>query len=477
MAGDSRRDWALKTELAIAYQRIADVQGNVTGANLGDTKDAMVSYGKAMALLDSVLRHDPSDQNAEMARLTTLQRIGSVYVYTQDSRRALVSLEEAQKLGEEILARNPDDARAAEGLAEVYTAVGDALWVGGEFAASIEQHSKAVALLLKFSPTSSGDELKKTLAAAYSGIGMDETRLGRLEEGLKQNRQALPLLQDLTARNPANASYQRALMTLYSHLGDVLGNPKWRSLGDTRGALEAYQQMLAIARRLHETDPANQQATGDYAVALTRVAAVTPQAPQKLSMLKESLGLLHEIERVNPQNVMNRWDLEHGYMLLGDALAASGRPGVIAAYRESAALAEGLLASGMYSPVPDLASVLERLAIMAAADGNREASLAYARRVLEITSPEGQFAKGRAENVQRFLTPRGSGAMGLAYAALAHAATSRPDLAREDRRQAAAWLNKSVAAWRCLQSDPAFSPSHKQEMRRVELAAAEIDRP
>jgi hypothetical protein len=187
--------------------------------------------------------------------------------------------------------------------------------------------------------------------------------------------------------------------------------------------------------------------------------------------------LLHEIEQVNPQNVMNRWDLEHGYMLLGDALTASSQPGVIAAYRESARLAEGLLAAGMYSPVPDLATVLERLAVMAAADGNREASLAYARRVLEITSPDGQFAKGRAENVQRFLIPRGSGAMGLAYAALARAATSRPDLAREDRRQAAAWLYKSLAAWRGLQSDPAFSPSHKQEMRKVELAAAEIDRP
>ena len=97
-----------------------------------------------------------------------------------------------------------------------------------------------------------------------------------------------------------------------------------------------------------------------------------------------------------------------------------------------------------------------------------------ARRVLEITSPDGQFAKGRAENVQRFLTPRGSGAMGLAYAALARAATSQPDLAREDRRRAATWLNKSLAAWRGLQSDPAFSPSHKQEMRKVELAAADI---
>jgi eukaryotic-like serine/threonine-protein kinase len=457
-ARDSRRDWALKTELAIAYQRIADVQGNVMGANLGDTKNALVSYGKAMTLLESVLNHDPSDRNAQMARLTVLQRIGSVYVYTQDSARALVSLGEAQKLGEEILSRNPGDAHAAGGLAGVYTATGDALWVAGAFADSIEQHSKAVALLLKFSaPASSDGDLKKTLAAAYSAIGMDETRLGRLEEGLEHNREALALLSELTAQNPANASYQRALMSLYSHLGDVLGNPKWRSLGDTQGALEAYQQMLAIGRRLYNTDPANQQAASDYAIALTRVAAVTPQGPQKLSMLKESLRLLREIEQVNPQNVMNRWDLEHGYMLLGDALLASGQPDASAAYRESAAVAEGLLAAGMYSPVPDLAVVLERLALMAAADGDRNVALADAHRVREITGPDGPFAKGRAENVQRFLTPRGSGAIGLAYAALSRNPTSPPEVVRDDHRQATAFLNESLALWRGLQSDPAFS--------------------
>jgi hypothetical protein len=32
-------------------------------------------------------------------------------------------------------------------------------------------------------------------------------------------------------------------------------------------------------------------------------------------MLRESLQLLHEIEQVNPQNFMNRWDLTHGYWL------------------------------------------------------------------------------------------------------------------------------------------------------------------
>src|SRR5262249_1700380 len=152
---------------------------------------------------------------------------------------------------------------------------------------------------------------KKTLAAAYSAIGMDEARLGNLEKGLEYYRRALPLLEELTRQDAANASYQRALMSTYSHLGDALGNPKWRGPGDAEGALKASQQMLAAARRLHEIGPANQQAANDLAIALTRVAAVLPheEAARRLGMLQESLRMLREIDRVSPENVMNRWDL------------------------------------------------------------------------------------------------------------------------------------------------------------------------
>jgi tetratricopeptide (TPR) repeat protein len=449
------------------------------GANLGNTKEGLESYRKALGLLDSVLTHDPGNRHAQLARVTVLRRIGTVYVYTQESGQGIATFREAQKIGEDLVAREPGDVRAAGELAQVYSATGDALWVAGAFAASIEEHSKAVALLLKFSAATSNDgTLKQALAAAYSAIGMDEARLGRLEEGLGQYRRALSLLEDLTRLDPANASYQRTLMAAYSHLGDVLGNPKWRSLGDAEGALTAYRQMLAVARRLHETDPANQQAASDYAIALTRVAAVLPrqEASQRLSMLQESLALLHEIEQVNPQNVVNRWDLTHGYWLVGDALIASDRPAAIRAYRQSIALAESLIVAGVYTPVPDLVSVLERLALLEARDGDRVAALGHARRALEICDPASPAAKGRAENVQRFLAPRGSGAMGMTYAALARAKTSLADASAEDRRLAQEWLQKSLATWRDLQSDPAFAPSHREEMHQVELAAADVNR-
>ena len=39
----------LQLELAAAYQRIGDVQGNVMGANLGNTTEALASYRTALA--------------------------------------------------------------------------------------------------------------------------------------------------------------------------------------------------------------------------------------------------------------------------------------------------------------------------------------------------------------------------------------------------------------------------------------------
>jgi len=482
LARNSRRDWDLKLELATAYQRIGDVQGGVMGANLGNTKGALESYGKAMAQLTEIVRHDPEDRGAQLARVGVLRRVGVVHMYTQETGRALDSLREAQVAGEALMARYPSDVQAAGELAEVYTACGDALSLSGALSESLQQQSKAVSLLESFSSAVSNDpRMKQTLAAAYSAMGIDETRLGRPEEGLAHYRRALPIVQELVRKEPANSSYQRAILSVYSHLGDALGNPKWRSLGDAEGAYNAYQQMLAVAKRLHETDPANQQATSDYAIALTRVAAVLSPGPRqrtdRIAMLRESLALLREIEQVNPQNQINKWDLSHGYSILGDALLESDRPAAINAYEESATLGEALLGSGMNSPTPEVVNVRETLAVLRAQDGDREAAVTHANRVLALSDPKGPAAEGRAENVQRFLTPRGSGAMGRTYAALALARSTPADQAAVDRRNAQQWLERSLALWRPLQSDPAFSPVHQQELQKVEEAAVQVRTP
>lgn len=481
LAKNSRGDWELQGDLAAAYQRIGEVQGDVLNANLGQTTAALESYRKALALFDSVLQHDPGNRRAQLGRLTVHQRIGGVYTYTEDSRRALSALREAERLGRAFLARYPGDQQVRRQLAEIHIAAGDALRRAAEFAASLEDNSQALALLLESSAASPDDRTLQLLTAgAYTAVGTSEVRLGRLHDGLDHFRRSVALMEQLTRLDPANAAYERELMLAYSHVGDTLGSPTLPSLGDTAGAVEAYRRILSVARRLYEADPADQRAVRDYAIALARVGGALPedQLAERPALLRKSVQLLEEVARVNPPNLTNRADLAHGYNLLGEALEASGdQAGAVRSYREAFTLSQSMVHAGHSSALVALVAACRKLGEEAARRGDRVTSLSYARRAVEVSDPAGAAAQDRPAALQRFLTPRGPAAIGLAYAGLARAANTDAGQARDDRRLAELWLQKSLAAWRQVQSDPAFGPPHRREMHQVEAALAALKIP
>jgi serine/threonine protein kinase/tetratricopeptide (TPR) repeat protein len=477
LAKNSRSDWNLRAELAAAYRRIGDVQGDVMQANLGKTAEALASYRKALELLDTVVANDPRNHKAQLDRAVVYERIGGVHSYTGNNGQALASYAEAEKQAEALLAANPGDDQVRRELAEIHISLGEARRLTGEPAGSLEENNKAVTLLAQSVKAHPGDRpLQRTLSNAYSAVGMSEVRLGRFDDGLDHYRQALAGLEALVKLEPTNISYQHDVMLTWSHIGDVLGNPNLASMGDPRGAADAYAQVLNVARRLHQTDPADQRAASDYAIALTRVAAVLPsdRGAERLTLLRDSLKLLQEVGRINPQNAVNQWDMAHGYQLLGEALLASDRAGAIHAWQESRQLAEALLAAGVTSPIPTLVAVCERLGKEAAREGDRQTALACARRAFEVSDGAGPWARNRSPAAQRFLTPQGRAAMGLIYAQLARRRHENPTDRQEDFHQATLWLQKSVAAWLELQDDPGFAPPHKRQMLEVEDALVKL---
>src|SRR4030095_10561834 len=135
---------------------------------------------------------------------------------------------------------------------------------------------------------------------------------------------------------------------------------------------------------------------------------------------RESVRVLTEIARVNPQNLLNRSDLAYSYGQLGDALRLSGdRAGAVRAYREGLSLLEPLLNNTQRQPAIVFLEISRKLAEDAAVQGERVQALEYARRALEVGDPAGRCGKGRPRPMQLFLTPRRLAAMGFAYAALA----------------------------------------------------------
>ena len=62
LAVEARGDRSLQVEIAAAYQRVGEVQGDPTLPNLGDSKGALESSDKALSILDRLSRAEPGNQ-------------------------------------------------------------------------------------------------------------------------------------------------------------------------------------------------------------------------------------------------------------------------------------------------------------------------------------------------------------------------------------------------------------------------------
>src|SRR5262249_2106976 len=120
-----RGDAAAEKELAKAYRRLGDVQGNVEAANLGDSAAAFARYRQAIALIDGVLARAPRDLDAIAERLVLYDRVGTLHAYTGKLPDAVQTLQEGIRAGNPFRASGHDDLALA--LANLYLQSSDAI--------------------------------------------------------------------------------------------------------------------------------------------------------------------------------------------------------------------------------------------------------------------------------------------------------------------------------------------------------------
>src|SRR5581483_2431670 len=90
LSQEAKGDTSLQRELAAAYQRIGDVQGQPRQANLGDPQGAAASYRKAMLIRETLAANDPQN-------LDILRELVPSYGKLSDLLRAMGDLEGAMK--------------------------------------------------------------------------------------------------------------------------------------------------------------------------------------------------------------------------------------------------------------------------------------------------------------------------------------------------------------------------------------------
>jgi eukaryotic-like serine/threonine-protein kinase len=333
---ESSGDPALQADLALAYQRVGDVQGLPYTANLGDTPGALASYRRALSLREALAA--AGDAKARRAVSVILNRIGQVLLFNRDPAGARGTFERSVAIAEDLARSGTADAR--RDLEIAYLLLADALLGARDLAASTEYHQRAVALAEQVHRERGDDQSVRDLANAYDRMAIVLGEQGRKAEVLELTRKALAMDRAQAAARPGDLVPQRDLgVSLQRDARALL------ALGRVDEAVPLMEEALAVNRRLLAADPDNADAQWGVSVAefwLAEALAARRDFTRSLEHHRRAIALSDRLIAKDP-GATYQADKAESLWRMGIVLDALGRrPAALDATREAAEIYEAL---------------------------------------------------------------------------------------------------------------------------------------
>lgn len=308
LASEARGDPSLERELATAYERVGEVQGEYLSSSLGDTQSTLRSFEKALALRQDLASSKSANWEDKLALAKTHRLIAAQLRATGDMQGAFRNIQAAVPVAEGLRVAHPQDKGVLSELGFDYEIKGmiqersgsEAMGLG-DFEGALDSDRKAIEIdkaLLQLDP---GDD--KSLHA----LGVDEVHYAHVldrdpakrPESLKYFQHALEIAKQLNERSPS-VENGRSVANAYTYLG------LWYDGAvDHVHALENHQKASDVDRALLEKDPQNamlkQAVAIDYANAGEQLGVMGKKA-ESVAYLDKSFELFQSLVRASPQN-------------------------------------------------------------------------------------------------------------------------------------------------------------------------------
>jgi len=308
MEREAKDDPRIVADLARAYQKVADVEGNPAMEHLGDIPGAIVSYRKAIALWRRLPDHDAEwrrqlmhmQSSLAIAMTDTGKAASAEDIATEALSNFREKTDRDQKLRRTAANTHLDRALIRSGL--------------GKFELALSDTEAAVRLL-------EGDSQVFDRQRALYRHSSVLTRLRRFEEAYATALQAIELANQLVESDRLDVRHKVRLMQAEISAGTphtLRTNPK----RDLRLALDHYQRALPIAEAVAAADVNNVRATRDVGGLLTRIGDVyygLADHSQAIAAFRRASVIAETLLKSDPENI----DYLEAAALSLDRMAAS----------------------------------------------------------------------------------------------------------------------------------------------------------
>jgi eukaryotic-like serine/threonine-protein kinase len=302
LAREAQNDPTLQRELAAAYEKIGDIQGNPYSANLGDTDGALASYRKALAIRTN-LESRKMGAEAQMELGRTYRGLGDILEQKGDVAGCVKNYRESLVLFQQLAATNGSEFAVRDELARAYETLGDGLArTANGSTERLENYEKALAIREQLLEQQPGNgKLRRSVGHTLLKIAVTDPQK---PAAVEQGQRGAQMLEALAAENHDDARARREVGFAYYELGGI-----FVAAENYPAALESRKKAFAIREEIAREDPENAQAAFDLAVAhadLAEVLTLTDALPGALHHAQESLAILEQLSVADPSNVVYR---------------------------------------------------------------------------------------------------------------------------------------------------------------------------
>ena len=316
---------SLMRELAAAYEKLGEVQGHYLTDNLGNTREGLQSYQKALQIRKRLTDSRSATWQDQLDLAKSYRLVSSQMLATGDAQGAFEQIQNAIAATEAINGKRPKDQKVLYELSYDHEIAGDIQEGGmgqpvglGNAAGALDSYQKAVAadeICLQLDPSS--EEAQHSLALDQQDVGDMLLYLGDRTGALQRFQQALAMAQKIRQHTTATRRVRDVAVAYNRIVGVYQSQGQWNeALQNSKKALEIYQQLLP-------TDPQNALLQQGLAIAQVNTGDLMSHVGNSSGIHWIDLGIegMSKLSTSSPDNAEVRGILATMYATRGESLA------------------------------------------------------------------------------------------------------------------------------------------------------------
>jgi eukaryotic-like serine/threonine-protein kinase len=294
------------------------------------SQKVLEDYRRSLAIDELLVKLKPDDITLLHGYATDLSNVGTI-LEPSDPQEALKNYEKGLEI-DKRLAQLTTDVRFQRSVAMAYGSIGSVYDDMGDYARSLENNLKDVAIyeqLVAADPKNA--LLHQGLAIASANVAASAVRVGKIEMALDYSNRALETMRPLAASGPKNAFQQYVFAAMLVMRGTVLVAAR-----QPQAARAEIEHGRSIYEALFKAGNMTEVNAAAASVKLGEALAAAGDGREAANAFHEALAILEPFNAAQPPNLDALYAAADAYSGLGElSMKAARQPGLDAARRKA----------------------------------------------------------------------------------------------------------------------------------------------